>query len=156
VDFFVTRLIDIPIRIEPPARTGGLGGGVAAILSELVGMLEILAGGGPPATIDLRSLPMSPQDRIELQSALGDGEVRATLDADGLSTLRETRVSGIWWVEHRDRHGDLIAELLEVTRVPPILESAPDEIERSARELRERLSMIAASPAEGTANEIRQ
>jgi hypothetical protein len=146
----MSPLRDIPIRMEPPARTGGLGGGVAAVLSELVGMLETVAGGGAPATIDLRSLPMSPQDRIELKSALGDGEVQSTLDADGLSTLRETRVSGVWWIEHRDRQGELIAELLEVARIPQILESALDEIATSARALRERISMRDAVPAEGT------
>lgn len=126
--------------------SGGLGAGVAALLSELIGLLEVVAGGGPSATIDLRSLPMSPQDRVKLQSALGDGEVKATLDADGFSTLRETRVSGVWWIEHRDRHGELIAELLEVARVPPILESVPEEIAASARELREQLSIQSAAP----------
>jgi hydrogenase-1 operon protein HyaF len=112
-------------------------------------MLETLAGGGAPATIDLRSLPMSADDRSELERALGDGEVRATLDADGRSTLRETRVAGVWWVEHRDRHGELTAELLEVTRVPKILESALDEIAAGARGLSERLAMRAAVPAAG-------
>jgi hydrogenase-1 operon protein HyaF len=140
----LSRLSDIPIRMEPPARTGGLGGGVAAVLTELVGLLESLVSGGPSATIDLRSLPMSPQDRHELQFALGEGEVKATLDADGLSTLRETGISGVWWIEHKDRHGELIAELLEVTRVPQILESAPDELSRSAADLRARISLPAS------------
>jgi hypothetical protein len=142
----VSRLSDIPIRMETAVPSGGLGAGVAALLSELIGLLEVVAGGGPSATIDLRSLPMSPQDRVKLQSALGDGEVKATLDADGFSTLRETRVSGVWWIEHRDRHGELIAELLEVARVPPILESVPEEIAASARELREQLSIQSAAP----------
>lgn len=119
-----------------------------------MGLLETLVAGGPSATIDLRSLPMSPQDRNELQFALGEGEVKATLDADGLSTLRETGVCGIWWIEHRDRHGELIAELLEVARVPYILESAPDELARGAGELRTRIS-LRASQAPGT-NHARQ
>ena len=145
----MSRLLDIPIRVEQPVRTGGLGGGVAAILSELVGMLEILAGGGPPATIDMRSLPMSPQDRIELQSVLGNGEIVATLAADGLSAFRETRVSGVWWVEHRDRHGELIAELLDVARFPPILQSDLGEIRASALQLRERIAVGDTGPPAG-------
>jgi hydrogenase-1 operon protein HyaF len=152
----MTRLEDIAVRVEPPVRTGGLGGGVAAVLSEIVGMLEELARGGSPATVDLRSLPMSPTDRSELKSALGEGEVQATLDADGLSTLRETRVSGVWWVEHRDRQGELIAELLEVTSVPQILTSASDEIAAGARELRERISLRHATPAVGIDHALRQ
>lgn len=147
----MTRLRDIPIHIEPsarietPARTGGLGGGVTAILSEAAGLLEKLADGGNPAVIDLRSLPMSSQDRAALQGALGEGEVRVTLDADGISTLYETAIAGLWWVEHRNGQGDVIAELLEITRFPLILDSAPDEIATSAAALR---ALVSAGPAE--------
>jgi len=147
----MSRLTQIPIRIEPSARiqtpvAGGLGGGVAAILSELVSLLERLANGGEPATIDLRSLPMSPQDRIELQRALGQGEVQATVNAEGLSKIHETGVSGVWWVEHFDRHEALLAELIEVSRVPEILSSASDEIAAGARTLRAQITAAAAAP----------
>jgi len=136
----MSRLSDIAVRIEGPVRLGGLGRGVAAVLSELVGILERVALGGETATIDLRSLPMSPDDRIELQSTLGKGEVHATLHADGVSTLQETGVSGVWWVEHRDRHGDLVAELIEVTVIPKILEASTEDMAMSACELRTRLA----------------
>lgn len=141
----MSRLTHIPIRVEPAqtsstARVGGLGGGVAAILSELVTLLERLAETDEPAMIDLRSLPMGPQDRLELQRALGDGEVKAAVDAQGLSTIRETGVSGVWWVEHRDNQGELVAEMIEVARVPLILASDSDEIASGARALRERIS----------------
>ena len=123
-----------------PAPAFGLGGGVAAILMELAGSLERLAESQIPAAIDLRSLPMSPQDRIELRRALGEGEDQATVTADGLSSIRETRISGVWWVEHRDARGELTAELLEVTRFPEILATASDEIAAAARALREHMS----------------
>jgi hydrogenase-1 operon protein HyaF len=143
----VTRLSDIAVRIEAPVRSGGLGGGVAAVLSELVGMLERVALGGEAATIDLRSLPMSPEDRIELQATLGQGEVHATLSTEGISTLHETGVSGVWWVEHRDRQGDVVAELIEVTVIPKILEASIEEIAASALALRDRLAINHAGPA---------
>ena len=143
----MSRLTEIPIRIEPPAVVAGLGGGVAAILTELVSLLERLADGEQPAAIDLRSLPMSPHDRAELRRALGEGEVQATLNADGLSNIRETRVPGVWWLEHHDRHGELIAELIEVTRIPQILMSASDEIAAGARALREQITTPAAARA---------
>lgn len=136
----MNRLNDIPIRVEAPVRLGGLGGGVSAILSELAGLLEEVARGSSPASIDLRSLPMSAEDRDELQRLLGSGEVQATLEADGLSTLRETGVPGIWWVEHRDREGKLIAELLEVTHIPQILECASDDMTMGAESLRKRIA----------------
>ena len=152
----MSRLADIPIRIESApiksaAALGGLGGGVAAILSELVTLLERLAERDEPAMIDLRSLPMGPQDRVELQRALGDGEVQATVSAQGLSNIRETGVAGVWWVEHRDAQGDLVAEMIEVGRVPLILASASDEIASGALALRERIA-AAAAPASGENN----
>jgi len=144
----LNRLAGILVRIEGPAlaggsapsarpgASGGLGDGVKAILTEIVNLLERLARGQNPAAIDLRSLPMSPRDRTELERVLGEGEVTATVAAEGVSMIRETRISGLWWVEHRDSRGDLIAELLEVARIPEILVTAPDEIAASAGTLR--------------------
>jgi hydrogenase-1 operon protein HyaF len=143
----MNRLTEIPIRIEPPAPAGGLGGGVTAILSELVTLLERLADGAESAAIDLRSLPMSAQDRAELRRALGEGEVQATLNAEGISSIRETQVPGVWWLEHRDRDGEVIAELIEVTRMPPILMTASDEIAAGARALREQIKPLTAAAA---------
>jgi len=145
----MSRLTDIPVRIEPTFPTqppsGGLGGGVAAILSELATLLERLVRGEPAGSIDLRSLPMSPQDRAELQRVLGEGEVQATIDARGLSKIRETRISGVWWVEHFDEQGELIAELIAVSRIPEILASVTDEMAAGARNLRALISVSGAS-----------
>jgi hypothetical protein len=60
-----------------------LGAGVSAILAELATLLEQLAEQQTPAAIDLRSLPMSPKERDELQQLLGEGEVQApSMQAD--------------------------------------------------------------------------
>jgi hydrogenase-1 operon protein HyaF len=146
----MSRLSEIPVRVDglpqsaPPDLTpAGLGGGVAAILSELAALLERLAASDETAMIDLRSLPMSAADRILLQRALGDGEVHATLQAQGTSTARETGVAGVWWIEHRDAHDALLAELLEVARFPQILATAPDEIQQAAAALQARNSAAA-------------
>jgi hydrogenase-1 operon protein HyaF len=120
--------------------SGGLGGGVAAILTELATCLDRLAQGEESAVIDLRSLPMSGSDRRELQQSLGNGEVQATLNADGPSTIRETQFAGIWWIEHRDRDGQVIAELLEIARFPQILATVTDEIALAATALRGRVT----------------
>jgi hypothetical protein len=140
----MSRLTEIPIpneppaRIESPAEVGGLGGGAAAILSELVTLLERLALGEAPGAIDLHSLPMSSLDRAELRRVLGDGEVQARVNAQGLSRMRETRVSGVSWVERFNPQGELVAELIDVSRVP--------EIAAGARALRAQIS-TAAAPA---------
>ena len=88
---------------------------------------------------------MSPQDRAELQRVLGEGEVQATIDARGLSKIRETRISGVWWVEHFDEQGELIAELIAVSRIPEILASVTDEMAAGARNLRALISVSGAS-----------
>ena len=130
------RLADIRVTLE---HGYGLGTGVNAVLAEVVERLEQLAAGATPEAIDLRSLPLNPGDRAHLAEALGDGEVDITLRLDGTSRVRETGAAGVWWIEHRDARGDVIAELLEITRIPEILNADPGDIGRSARVLRERI-----------------
>jgi hypothetical protein len=83
---------------------------------------------------------MSAEDRIELQTTLGQGEVHATLNCQGVSTLRETGVSGVWWVGHNDERGELVAELIEVCAIPKILEASNEEMAAGADALRSQLS----------------
>jgi len=157
----MSALSDIPVRVEGLVRTSatgpaapipplpGLGGGISAILSELATLLERLAMQGESAMIDLSSLPMSDHDRIELQRVLGTGEVCATLDAQGLSTVRETGFAGVWWIDHRNASGEPLAELLEVGLCPQILASAPDEVLNAAGALRARNSLEASPRGAG-------
>lgn len=141
----MSRLSGIPVRIEPrnpEASMATIGGGVKAIVAEIASLLERVAGGGDSSAIDLRSLPMSSADRDQLFGLLGPGEVTITLQAGGESTIRETSVHGVWWSDHRDRSGEVIASFIEVARVPAILVVDLDELKRGAQQLR---SGIAAS-----------
>jgi hydrogenase-1 operon protein HyaF len=146
----MNRLAAIAVRLEslpgaasplPPPAPAGRGNCVDAILSELAGLLERLDTHQVAATLDLRSLPMSPADRAELQRVLGPGELRATLVASGESTIVDTAIPGIWWTRHHDATGTLTAELLEVTRIPPILVNDPGELPAASAALR---ALIAA------------
>lgn len=141
----MTSLSDIPVRVEagaaaPAGDPGGLGGGVMAILHELLALLERLEADGTSGAVDLFSMPMVPGDRERLREALGEGELTATFDSAGVSTIRETGVAGIWWIEHRDPEDKIVADLIEVTTVPELLVSQPAEVRRGARQLRQRLS----------------
>lgn len=141
----MTPLSDIPVRVEtaapaPAADPGGLGGGVIAILHEVLALVEGLETGGTTGAIDLFSMPMIPGDRERLQEALGEGEITATFDSAGVSTIRETGVAGVWWIEHRDPEDKIVADLIEVTTVPELLVSRPEEVRRGARQLRQRLA----------------
>ena len=147
-----TRLAQIPVRIEgSPAvpDTGTIGGGVIAILNEIATLLEQVASTGEAAAIDLRSLPMSPADRAQLLEALGPGEVEITLRADGDSNIRELGVQGVWWTEHRDRNGDVIACFIEIGRVPEILVVPGEELRRGAGRLRAAARARVSLPTEG-------
>jgi hydrogenase-1 operon protein HyaF len=139
----VSGLHDIGVRVEtgpgrerPTREEGGLGAGVGALLAEVASLLERLASDGRPGAIDLRSLPMSPADRLSLRRALGEGEVEATMTVDGPSNIRETGVPGVWWVEHHDRDGKVSAEFLDIACVPDLLARAPEEVAAGATELR--------------------
>lgn len=138
------RLADIGVRIE----TGGLGPGVSALLYEIADGVERLAADGETGAIDLGSLPLSPADREHLQRMLGAGEVEATLKVDGLSHVRETGIPGVWWIEHRDPRGGLIAELIEFTRIPEILCAAVEDLDRGASVLRARIAGSAGGATE--------
>lgn len=134
------RLADLRVTLE---HGYGLAGGVEALLSEIVQRLEQLAIGIRPEAIDLRSLPLNPAERERLAGLLGDGEVDVTLALDGTSHVRETGVAGVWWIEHRDGRGQVIAELLEIARIPGILEADAGDIARSASALRARIAAAA-------------
>jgi hydrogenase-1 operon protein HyaF len=121
---------------------------VQAILSELVTLLVRLKEKEETGLIDLLSLPMSPLDRKELKRVLGDGEVHAMLDAEGPSQFQETSVPGIWWIEHRDRQGKLIAELIEVALIPEILKCDRAEIAGAATLLNQRVQGMRAPAKE--------
>jgi len=138
------RLADIGVRLY----TGGLGGGAAALLNEVAGLLERLARTGKPGLIDLRNMPLDEFDRERLHAALGEGEIEATLRTDGISRFRETGTPGVWWIEHRDVRDGLIAELLEIAPIPDILSSPAEELERGALALRARLDARIVSPKE--------
>lgn len=133
------RLAEIAVCVEGPQPPEGatIGGGVAAILTEVATLLERVAATGEAAAIDLRSLPLNAADRRRLLEALGPGEVEITLRADGDSSIRETGVQGVWWTEHRDRNGVLIACFIEIARVPEILPVPDEELRRGAERLRE-------------------
>jgi HupH hydrogenase expression protein, C-terminal conserved region len=138
----VSRLSGIPVRVEhadPEAPVATIGGGVTAILAEIAAQLERLARDGEPSAIDLRSLPMSVDDRRRLIDMLGSGEANITLQADGESAICETAVPGVWWTEHRDGRGEVIAAFIEIARVPGILPVETYELRRGVEALRARI-----------------
>ncbi len=153
----MSGLDGIRVRVELQGSSPGLGGWIVALAAEIASLLDRLSIDGGSGAIDVRSLPMTAADRAQLREFLGTGEVQATIDADGPSTLRETAIPGVWWTEHRNRAGDLLAEQIEVCRIPEILVLAPDELVGAGSRLRERLAALttgASVPASAAANKL--
>ncbi|MBI1422506.1 MAG: hypothetical protein GC149_03495 [Gammaproteobacteria bacterium] len=103
---------------------------IMALLQELQDMLSALIERGEESRIDIRSLPLPPGDHDLLMQFLGEGEVKARIDALGMSEIKETRFSGIWWLLHYNTHDEIMAEIIEVTQLPDILKTqVPDLID---------------------------
>lgn len=142
------RLDSVRVRLEaaeaaeaPPAI-----GNALPILHEVAEALERLVTSGETAVIDLRALPLAPGDRERLQEMLGPGELSARLEAFGPSAVRETDIHGVWWVTHYNAEDEIMAEFIEVTPVPEILQSDLEDAADAVDVLRERL---AAAPEAG-------
>ena len=104
-----------------------------AVFAEIAEALARLAATDEETLIDLRSLPLSPDDLVRLAEWLGQGEVTCELDVAGRSEVRETGFSGVWWIRHYG--ADDAVEEIAVTRVPEILASHPDDVARAARRM---------------------
>ena len=120
-------LNEIPVNVVD--RPTGM---ATALMTELKDYLVQLADTGETNIIDLLSLPMTDADINELADHLGVGEVKATINSIGSSSIRETAYRGIWWVRHYGDDGEVLSELIEITQIPEILVTHRDEIRHSA------------------------
>lgn len=125
----MTGLADIGVTVEQAGcATPDSRGNALPLLHEIRHALDRLLASGEPTAIDLNSLPMGPGDERRLFAALGEGEVRAELDALGRTLIRETRYPGVWITEHFNASGEVVGRLLEVTWVPAILQSQAEDV----------------------------
>jgi hydrogenase-1 operon protein HyaF len=134
---------------SPSFRTGM----ADAVLREIAGLLDRLIEAGEEGAIDLRSLPMTDGDREELKARLGTGEVHATLDVAGPSTVEETAISGVWWIRHEGGDGRVASEQIAVTRIPAILITDSDDLAAGAGRLRDLIGAEDSQPNGKTADE---
>lgn len=137
------KLQDIAVKVVTP-DTSSIGS-IAALLAEISTMLEQLLSRGASSMIDLKSLPLSPQEYEQLRFMLGQGEVTARLEAIGPSEIIETRYPGVWWVTHYNVEGDIIADMIEIAGVPAILHSQPEDMRAGLERLHALLPQYANS-----------
>lgn len=126
----------IPVHVinSPPAESG-LSGNALPLLREISERLRCLLETGETGAIDLSALPLTPADLVWLQEKLGEGEIAVTLQANGVSTLNETACPGVWWIEHRNEHGAVTSQFIEVTLVPELVKAHPKDVEIGSEHL---------------------
>ncbi|TCT19190.1 hydrogenase expression/formation C-terminal domain-containing protein [Thiobaca trueperi] len=137
----MTKLSDIPVRIDRPRGSRADVASVTAILTELSEMLANFVETGQPGVIDLRQRPRMRKATYQtLKDALATGEVSAVVDTESKVEVLETQYPGVWWVTHRDERGGILTELIEITAIPAILRSHSTEIQAGLRRLQRRLA----------------
>jgi len=129
----MSSLDTIPVNLE--AATGN----VEPLLHEIRHALKRLAQGKAGTVIDLQGLPLAPGEQEQIEAALGEGEVRAELQALGPTLVQETSYPGVWLVTHRNADDAVIARMIEVTLMPEILMSQREDIERGINKLESEL-----------------
>jgi hydrogenase-1 operon protein HyaF len=108
---------------------------VDALLVEIAGLLQALINEGIGGSIDLLGLPLSASCLAALEQRLGTGEVTAVLTAAGKSEFRETDFPAVWWTNHADETGRIVAMLLDVSFIPQILLADIDDVRNGHRRL---------------------
>jgi hydrogenase-1 operon protein HyaF len=131
----MSGLGDIPIRIDNPSFNVN----AVPLLHEIRHALQALAAGGATRIIDLMAIPFGPGDEELLLQVLGQGEVRAKVEALGLSRVWETAFPGVWLLDHRDQGDRRIAFQVQITRIPDILCTPAEDLSEAAERLGGRL-----------------
>ncbi|MEN8173224.1 MAG: hydrogenase expression/formation C-terminal domain-containing protein [Chloroflexota bacterium] len=101
---------------------------VKPLLHEIRHALENLIENNESSIIDLRSIPLAPGEEEKILNTLGQGEVKAQLNALGLSEVFETQYAGVWVVTHYNDENNIISRFIEVTAIPHILSSQTEDI----------------------------
>lgn len=116
-------------------------GNVVPLLHEIRHALGRLADQQEGTIIDLRSLPLAPGEEKRIEKILGQGEIRVEVDLLGPSLIEETSYPGVWLVTHRNAENEIVARFIEVTRIPELLKSQPDDIRDAIGRLEEDLTV---------------
>jgi len=123
-----------------PVTTEVASGNVEPLLHEIRHALKRLANGEKGTVIDLKRLPLAPGEEEKIEAVLGEGEVRAEVDALGPTQVMETSYPGVWLITHRNAEDSIVARFIEVTDTPELLKSQPADIEYGIQKLETELT----------------
>lgn len=132
----MSSIHDIPVQLSFDS-TENPGAMLDAIIQELVQLLDDYIQHGAQGAIDIKSLPLSEDNHRQLKERLGKGEITVSAQLAGETEIHETAYAGVWWIRHRNMDGRVIAEHIEVGRVPGIVCAWDEDIRQAYRRLQQ-------------------
>lgn len=112
---------------------------VKPILHEIRHALKKWLDSGESSIIDLRTIPLAPGEEEAIIETLGHGEVHARLEVLGISEIYESRYAGVWIVTHYNDDESIVSRFIEVTDLPDLLRSRPEDVADALQGLTGRL-----------------
>ena len=106
-------------------------GNVTPLLHEIRHALARLIAHQTETVIDLRRIPLTPNEEAHLSTFLGSGEVQATVNAMGPTEIQETSYSGVWIVTHYNTEGEMLGKNITIAIVPGLVNAQIEEIQSS-------------------------
>lgn len=143
----MTKIDDIPVIVASPDNDEH--GNALPVLNEIRHALERLIQQGEPTQIDLNAIPFGPGDEQRLLDFLGEGEVTATVSAMGPTLIHESRFTGVWTVDYRNRDDERLALHVEVAPIPRILRTQDQDLEDALKDLETELRLTQSPPEPG-------
>jgi hydrogenase-1 operon protein HyaF len=128
-----------PIPVNTEVATGN----VEPLLHEIRHAMKRLANGEAGTVIDLQRLPLAPGEEQRIEAVLGEGEVRAEINALGPTLVQETAYPGVWLITHRNAEESVIGRFIEVTCLPELLKSQQADIQSGIDKLEGELAASA-------------
>jgi hydrogenase-1 operon protein HyaF len=117
-------------------------GNTIPLLYEICHALSKLLKFSQETIIDLHNLPLTPTEQDHLRESLGEGEVKAYLNTLGKSIVIETGISGVWYITHFNSNEQPIGKFIEITSIPSILKSQPEDIQLGLEQLTNQLASV--------------
>jgi hydrogenase-1 operon protein HyaF len=137
----MTRLSDIPVKVEFNKQKEGNHAIARKVLSEVKAALAEWLATGKAGAIDLKNVPRMGAETYQfLKDVLSTGEVTIVIEAKARVDIRETQYPGVWWVTHTNDRGDIVTEIIEITAIPAILKPHIAEVRHGLQRLEQVLS----------------
>jgi len=131
----------IPVTIPENAMNS------PAILEEIKVAIEKWEPGTPPVTINLSHLPMSPEDNVVIEKALGAGTVHMISKGLGNCHILSTDVRHVWRIQYFNAapSGRLILNTVSICGIPEEAIASSEDLEDSVYRLKELLEWVTQS-----------